>query len=118
MDVQKVTAEYRLSQWAQVIKERQESGQTIKDFCEEKGISRHKFFYWQNKLRKIACRELVKTEKPGRNITPNGWVQLAPKQEQHMKGALLIEINGCHITVDGDTDTELIKKVCRVLKSL
>ena len=41
MDVQKVTAEYRLSQWAQVIKARQESGQTIKDFCEEKGISRH-----------------------------------------------------------------------------
>ena len=34
MNTQKVAEEYRLSQWAQVIQAQQESGQSIKDFCE------------------------------------------------------------------------------------
>jgi len=36
MDMQEVTAQYRLSKWMQVIQERQSSGQKIKDFCQEK----------------------------------------------------------------------------------
>jgi len=118
MDVQKATAEYRLSQWAQVIKARQESGQTTKDFCQAAGISRYKFFYWQRKLREMACTELAKTEESEKNTIPRGWTQLVAKSEQHTKTTLVIEINGCHITVNEETDPELVKKVCRVLKSL
>ncbi|MDJ0306601.1 MULTISPECIES: IS66 family insertion sequence element accessory protein TnpA [Dehalobacter] len=44
MNIQKVTAEYRLTQWMQVIQERQSSGQSIKEFCQEKGISKHAYF--------------------------------------------------------------------------
>ena len=117
MDVQKVTAEYRLSQWAQVIQAQQESGQNIKDFCQTAGISRNAFFYWQKKLRKAACTELAKTEEP-RNIVPSGWMQLAPKQVHPAKETLDIEINGCNVTVNTETDFELLKKVCRVLMSL
>lgn len=117
MDTQKVTAEYRLSQWAQVIQAQQESGQNIKDFCETAGISRNAYFYWQKKLRKAACTELAKTVEPS-NIVPSGWMQLAPKQAQHAKETLDIEINGCHVTVNAETDPELLKKVCRTLRSL
>jgi putative transposase len=34
MDTQKVTAEYRLLHWMKVIQEQQNSGQSIKEFCE------------------------------------------------------------------------------------
>ena len=117
MDTQKVAAEYRLSHWAQVIQTRLNSGQNIKDFCQTAGISRNVYFYWQKKLRKVACTELVKTEEP-KNIVASGWMQLTPKQAQHGKGTLDIEINGCHITVDAETDPELLKKACRTLRSL
>ncbi|MCR4436997.1 MAG: transposase [Clostridiales bacterium] len=117
MDTQKAAEEYRLSQWAQVIQAQQESGQSIKDFCQTAGISRNAYFYWQKKLRKAACTELAKTEEP-RNIVPSGWMQLTPKQAQHAKETLDIEINGCHVTVNAETDSELLKKVCRVLRSL
>ncbi|AUS95635.1 transposase [Clostridium thermosuccinogenes] len=117
MDTQKVTSEYRLSQWAQVIQARLDSGQSVKDFCLANGISRNSYFYWQKKLREAACKELSKTEEP-RNIVPSGWMQLTPKQAQHTKESLNIEINGCHITVNDDTDPELLKKVCRVLRTL
>lgn len=117
MDTQKVTAEYRLSQWSQVIKAQQESGQNIKDFCQTNSISRNVYFYWQRKLRKVACKELTKIEEP-RNIVPSGWMQLATKQANHVKDALDIEINGCHIAVNAQTDPELLKKVCHILRSL
>lgn len=67
MDTQKVAAEYRMSQWAQVIQARQDSGQSIKDFCQSSRINRNAYFYWQRKLRESACTELVKKEEP-RNI--------------------------------------------------
>jgi putative transposase len=117
MDTQKVASEYRLAQWAQVIEARLSSGQNIKDFCQTAGISKNAYFYWQRKLRKKACTELAKTEEP-RNIVPSGWMQLEPKQVQHIKEALDIEISGCHVTVNAETDPELLKKVCRTLKSL
>lgn len=117
MDTKKVATEYRLSQWAQVIQKQLDSGQNIKNFCETEGIRRNVYFYWQKKLREVACSEFAKTEEP-MNIVPNGWMQLEPKQVQHAKKDLDIEINGCHITVDAATDPELLKKVCHILRLL
>jgi len=117
MDTQKVTTEYRMSQWAKIIQARLNSGQNIKDFCETSGISRHAFFYWQRRLRKTVCVEFEKTEGP-KNLVPNGWAQLVPPQPQQVKTTLDIEINSCHITVNSETDPELLKKICRVLRSL
>jgi putative transposase len=45
-------------------------------------------------------------------------MQLTPKQAQHAKETLGIEINGCHVAVNDETNLELLKKVCRVLRSL
>lgn len=117
MDSQKVATKYRLSQWAQVIKARLDSGQSVKDFCQTAGISKNSYFYWQKQLRESACTELAKTEE-SENIVPSGWMQIGPKQVQYAKEALGIEINGCHITVSADTDSELLKKVCLTLRSL
>ncbi len=117
MDSQKVATEYRLSKWAQVIKARLDSGQNVKDFCTTAGISKNSYFYWQKKLRESACTELVKTDKSDKTV-PRGWMQVKPKQALCAEKALDIEINGCHITVNAETDPELLKKVCHTLRSL
>lgn len=117
MDTQKVATEYRMSQWAQIIQARADSGQSIKDFCQMKGLNRNAYFYWLKKLRESACTELVKKEDP-RCISPGGWVQLASEPMQQTTEALKIEINGCHITVTAETDHELLAKVCHTLRSL
>jgi putative transposase len=116
MDTQKVAAEYRMSQWAQIIQARADSGQTIKDFCQAEGINRNAYFYWLKKLRESACKELVKKEEP-RGMSP-GWVQLASGPMQQTTETLKIEINGCHITVTAETDHSLLAKVCHTLRSL
>lgn len=117
MDTQKIAEEYRLSQWVQIVQTQQNSGQNIKNFCESAGISRHKFFYWQKKLRSEVCSEIAKTQEP-RNVVPSGWMQLEPKQNQEIKEVLDIEINGFHISVTSETDFELLKNTCRTLRSL
>jgi putative transposase len=47
---------------------------------------------------------------------PKGWMQLS--QGQEIKSTLDIEVGGCRVTVDENTDLELLKKVCRVLRVL
>jgi len=115
MDTKKVAAEYRLSQWAEVIQERRCSGLSVKDFCEERGINKNAYFYWQRKLRKAACEGLLKSDECT-NIVPTGWIQVEPKQLT--QSTLHIEIGDCRITVDDSTDPELLKKVCRILRAL
>ena len=117
MDTQKVTTQYRLSQWAKIIQARQDSGQNIKEFCQATGISRSQYFYWQRKLRNAACTELAIQEKSVDPI-PSGWIQLVPEQSPQMNSTLDIEISGFHISVNAGTDPELLKKVCRVLRLL
>ena len=68
-----------------------------------RGISINAYFYWQRKLRKAACVELIKPEEPVNHLSevshiPQGWMQLT--QSQEMKSTLDIEVGGCHVTVN------------------
>lgn len=47
MGVQETTREYRLRQWMRIISERNVSGKTVKNWCEEQGIKPKSCYYWQ-----------------------------------------------------------------------
>ena len=117
MDTRKVTTEYRMDQWSKVIQRRMESGQTITDFCEAEGIKKHQYFYWQRKLREAACTDLSVADN-STSISPSRWLRLNPSDTQGSNKSLSIEINGCCLEVNSSTDTELLKKICRTLRSL
>jgi len=97
---QKLTTEYRLTQWAQVMKARTDSGQSIKDFCQSAGINRNAYFYWQQKLRKAACEQL----------TAPGFAEVIVQEAPHPlalpeaptppPSQLYIETAGVRITAD------------------
>ncbi|NLC66832.1 MAG: hypothetical protein GX752_07895 [Clostridium sp.] len=42
------------SQWIEIVKKHAQSGQSIKEWCEENNISRTKFYYWQRVIREEA----------------------------------------------------------------
>jgi hypothetical protein len=137
MNTREIAAEYRLSHWAQKMRERQESGLNIREFCQIEGYHENVYYYWQRKLRKAACQELVvKTEKAevktNKSLVPAelvaddvrcspmqpGWLKCEPSEEAVNESKITIEINGCQVLANNDTDTELLKKVCRTLMSL
>jgi len=58
VNMNEVAEEYRLSHWAEIIRAREASGLTIKDYCLNEGVNVSKYFYWLKKLRRAACTEL------------------------------------------------------------
>lgn len=58
MDVQKITHEYRLKQWTQVIADCRRSGKTVKTWCEENNINSKSYYYWLKRVRIAACNSL------------------------------------------------------------
>lgn len=119
MDTQKIVTQMRLSGWSEAVKERLASGQTVTEFCEAKGIRQTTYYYRQKKVREAACIDLMRAQNREDKIVPSGWVQLAdPKPETVAASALTIEIDGFQLAVNGETDMELLAKVCRMMKSL
>ena len=116
INTSKIAVEYRLGHWAQIMQERAQSGISVKAYCRQIGICTNTYFYWQRKLREAACTEIQAAAQ--KDVVPIGWMHLAPTQEQTMKAEINIEVNGCHITVNTETDTDLLGKICRMLRSL
>jgi len=119
MDTRKVAREYRLAQWSQMIQGRAQSGQSIKDYCAQAGVSRNTYFYWQRKLREEACAGLAgKGLEPEKGHVPSGWARLEAAEASPPEAVVAIEISGCLVSATAETDPELLARVCRVLKTL
>lgn len=117
MDMQRVAEQFRLSNWSETVKERITSGQTVSDFCAEKGISKTTYYYRQKKVREAACAEILSDQNHENKLVPSGWVQLETVADR-AEASVTLEVNGCRITATAKTDLELLAKVCRALRSL
>jgi len=130
MDTRAVATECRLTQWAQAMKERVNNGESITDFCENRGVSRNTYFYWQRKLREAACVQLQ--EQPKHDIpntqllvpvfaevmvtesaTPSASTKSSPKRS--LKSQIHMEVSGVRITTDSAYPTEKLAKLLREL---
>ncbi len=120
VNTREIAEEYRLSHWAQVMRERQESGQSIKTYCGQIGISANTYFYWQRKLRVDACEALTlrETDVPTKMTAPKGWAICKAEKPDAGVATVTIEIGKCRVAATSETDPELLGKVCRVLVGL
>ena len=57
-DVLAVREEYRMQHWVGIIRERQESGLTVRDYCAQHGIAEKTYYYWLRKLRAAAAEAM------------------------------------------------------------
>ena len=120
VNTREMAAEYRLSHWAQIIRERSESGLSIKAYCESVGIHQNVYHYWQRKLREATIIETNKQDERGSALveTPKGWAICESAKPESHEGAIQIEIGKSRITADASTDYELLAKVCQMLVSI
>jgi len=115
MNTRKIANEYRLQSWGVALSERSKDRESVKGFCERKGISKNTYYYWQRKLRKAAIERLpelqpsssfteVKLSKKLVEITPSGIFE---------SSQLSIEIGGVKITTDSSYPMEKLAALCR-----
>ena len=99
LTTQAVAREVRLRQWQEIIHARQESGLTVKDYCESHGITKDSYYYWQRLVREAAIAEagpMFAELLPGRQ----------EKREEFLP-ELTVRIGGAVISVNRDTPTDL-----------
>ena len=120
MNTRYIAEEYRLSHWSQIMRERSESGLSIKAFCEQAGFHTNVYYYWQRKLREAACAQMTAAVQDSRetSIAPNGWALCESSKAEISDAAITIEVGKFRITVAENTDMEHLSKVCRMLVSL
>ena len=65
-DMLAVRDDLRLQNWTEVIRSKQESGLTNREFCAQHGIAEKTYYYWLRKVRQAALEcappELVRLE--------------------------------------------------------
>ena len=125
MNTRGIAVEYRLSHWTQIIKERDESGLSIKEYCASSGIREYNYYYWLKKLREAACGELAKTQADSTNLTSPVFAEVKlPAQPVLLPAAgntqshICIETAGMRLTAGCDYPidklTELLRTVSRI----
>ena len=118
MNTKAMAMEYRKTSWMQALEERKRRKESIKEFCERKGISRNTYFYWQRKIRKAVVEQMmpVKTETMA---IPAGWREVETIEGPGSGASTVtIEIGAMRITANERTNTLLLSKICKVLVEL
>ena len=130
VNTREIAEEYRLTHWAQIMRERQDSGLSIAAYCRQIGICGNTYFYWQRRVRAAVLEISVDSQQPsvvkpqGKAVSankapaPSGWALCEVAKPQSCGKALPIEIGKFRVLADADVDAELLTKVCKTLVSL
>lgn len=116
-----------MAQWAGIMRERKESGLSIREFCKNAGFHENRYFYWQKRLREAACEKLAKIENNEERIAQPVFAKLdlpAPAQpiskplaltSQASQGHISIEVPGARITACHEYPVENLKDLLRAV---
>lgn len=54
-EITQIKVIFRKEEWSKLITECQNSGMTIKNWCEQKNLKESSYYYWLKQIRKEAC---------------------------------------------------------------
>lgn len=116
MDTRQVTREMRLQYWAGVLKERQESGQSVRAWCRENEVGEKTYYYWQRRLREAACNELTLRQEQTRSIGPAFAEIKLPACQGAYEGGITVRLREAVIEIAGGAPTATVETVLRILR--
>lgn len=123
MNTRHVAEEYRLTQWAQIMQDRQESGLSVKAYCENAGFHENNYYYWQRKLREAACGEMVKSQGCTASLVPAGFAEvrlaeqpILPASAAAQQNQLRIDVAGVLISADSEYPADKLAALIRELR--
>lgn len=101
--------ESKQEMWGQWIDLQKISGKTIKQFCHDEKINYHVFQYWSQKRRKNQC-VFEETLQPS-------FIPVIVEQAPNCfsQEILLKHVSGFRVSVNNDTDFELLSKLLRTI---
>ena len=79
--------DYQIEKWQRLLKEYQESGVKLSDWCSDNGVSKDQYYYWLNKVRRkyydVAVNQLQASGVRGNTaiapeIKNGGFIEIMP----------------------------------------
>ena len=102
--IMEIRKQVRLSQWNEMVREREESGLSIREFCAGKSISPKTYYYRLRKLREAAIEtstpEIVQVDIP----------------EPFNPGGIIIRTNAATIEITGNANPETVRAAVSFLR--
>lgn len=109
------TYEMRLAQWTKLIQECNASGLQKLDWCQQNGINKNAFYYWQRKIRNHVFEAQEKSDPAQLTTTGAAFVEvpttLAITTPKPSKTAATIHISGWTIEIDESASDSLIRNL-------
>lgn len=124
MNMRDIAAEYRLSHWVDIVRDRGVSGMNVREYCKASGIRENVYYYWQRKLRKAASDSLAEqTSISSTGLAVQGFAEVTlaepPAQatlpEAMEPGQLQLEIGGIRISADSSYPPDKLAALLREL---
>ena len=126
MDAREMAYQVRLSHWAGIMRERKDSGQSIRSWCRENGLKEKTFYYWQRRLRKAACEQFAEPKAASEtSLAPIGFAEVRLHESAGISrpsptppaisSDLRVEIGEARITAGGEYPAEKLAVLVREL---
>jgi hypothetical protein len=125
MNTRYIAEEYRLAHWTKIMQDKNESGLSIKAFCNNIGIHETTYFYWQRKLRLAACGQLAMIQpvteqkgliRPGfAEVKIHNTKKAGQHSEEVTQGRINIEVSGVRISAGNTYPVDQLAHLLREL---
>ena len=116
--VAEVKVQFNKEKWFNLIKERQNSGLTIKKWCNQNNIREHTYYYWLRRIRMSACTEYMGAAQN----EPKSPVAFAPLQINEKvdpeQAPIIIHMQNADIEVRDGSSLHALETVLTVLKNI
>ena len=119
--MKQIARQVRMTHWAQMMRERRDSGASVREWCSGKGINEKTYYYWQRRLREAACTELAlqgaATGRSGQQTQSFTELRVAglPAHSERISGAVQIEVGEITIKADNTYAPEQLATLLRAL---
>jgi len=113
LDTKQVARQIRLKKWSAIIVERQTSGLNVREFCRERNIKEHIYYYWLKRIREAACKSM-----PTASVPVFAPVTLSEVKIPDQQTKLTLNYAGISLDVYESTSPDLLKNTLLLLKQV
>jgi hypothetical protein len=119
MNMQKITQNIRLKEWRLQAEDCQNSGKTVKAWCEEQGIKQKTYYYRLNKVRDAACQELtVKQSHEIKKSDTPVFAEVNITRGRNGHTAITLRFGSAEVEIHNGAEAAVIENTLRILKEL
>jgi transposase-like protein len=126
MDVRKVTYDYRLNHWTEIVSECSKSGHTVKSWCKEHDIKPNCYYYWLKRIKIAACSSMCTVPEKTQQIVPinitdvsqNSLTEINQFTVESSQPAIILKMNSVVIEISNGATESIIQNTLIVINKL